>query len=669
MKGSEQVPENLFSHWKDFVTFGKGPYTGLQREIFESWQRARETGVDPYRHIIDPGAPGIGKLTDGQAELLTTIYPVMEATYAALRGSGFRVLLADVDGWIIGSIPPADAALYHSWSEKELGTNGIGTSIATGRPIQVKGPEHYCHELHEFTTSAAPIFNRKNRLVGALALIGLWSEDHSHVLSMLTKAASKTMDQLKIQEKNRQLITCNQRLTNIFNTMSDGVLIITADGTIEIVNPAVEGILGKTTDELSGTHLTDILGDKIPFTVRMLREGKPYDQIEVLIDGPHGRIHCLASAQPSHDENGNITGGIIVVQSMNKVHNLVNYFSGRRAQFTFDKIIGRSVKLLEAIAIARIASRNTSNVLLQGESGTGKEIFAQAIHNESSRAPGPFIAINCGAIPRELVGSELFGYGDGAFTGAKRGGKPGKFEVADGGTLFLDEIGDMPLEAQVVLLRVLQSKCVTRIGDSKEIPVDVRIICATNKDLLQEVEKGNFREDLYYRINVISIIIPPLRDRTEDIPLLADHCLTRLDSTGRSFTDLMGPEVRACLQRYPWPGNVRELQNILERLVLLADNERVRMADLPPEVRAFSGASDTREAGDVNNAAAPVSGFEQQPHKQGIEQMVAEEESARIITLLRQNQGNVSQTARDMGFSRVTLYRKMQRYGISRDDI
>ena len=181
MKGSEQVPENLFSHWKDFVTFGKGPYTGLQREIFESWQRARETGVDPYRHIIDPGAPGIGKLTDGQAELLTTIYPVMEATYAALRGSGFRVLLADVDGWIIGSIPPADAALYHSWSEKELGTNGIGTSIATGRPIQVKGPEHYCHELHEFTTSAAPIFNRKNRLVGALALIGLWSEDR-HVL-------------------------------------------------------------------------------------------------------------------------------------------------------------------------------------------------------------------------------------------------------------------------------------------------------------------------------------------------------------------------------------------------------------------------------------------------------------------------------------------------------
>ncbi|MGI6488093.1 MAG: sigma-54-dependent Fis family transcriptional regulator [Syntrophothermaceae bacterium] len=669
MKGSEQVPENLFSHWKDFVTFGKGPYTGLQREIFESWQRARETGVDPYRHIIDPGAPGIGKLTDGQAELLTTIYPVMEATYAALRGSGFRVLLADVDGWIIGSIPHADTALYHSWSEKELGTNGIGTSIATGRPIQVKGPEHYCHELHEFTTSATPIFNRKNRLVGALALIGLWSEDHSHVLSMLTKAASKATDELKIQEKNRQLTTCNQRLTNIFNTMSDGVLIITADGTIEIVNPAVEGILGKTTDELSGTHLTDILGDKIPFTVRMLREGKPYDQIEVLIDSPHGRIHCLASAQPSHDENGNITGGIIVVQSMNKVHNLVNYFSGRRAQFTFDKIIGRSVKLLEAIAIARIASRNTSNVLLQGESGTGKEIFAQAIHNEGSRAPGPFIAINCGAIPRELVGSELFGYGDGAFTGAKRGGKPGKFEVANGGTLFLDEIGDMPLEAQVVLLRVLQNKCVTRIGDSKEIPVDVRIICATNKDLLQEVEKGNFREDLYYRINVISIIIPPLRDRTEDIPLLADHCLIRLDSTGRSFTDLMEPEVRACLQKYPWPGNVRELQNILERLVLLAGDGRVRMADLPPEVRAFSGASDTREAGDVNNAAAPVSGFEQQPHKQGIEQMVAEEESARIITLLRQNQGNVSQTARDMGFSRVTLYRKMQRYGISRGDI
>ena len=212
---------------------------------------------------------------------------------------------------------------------------------------------------------------------------------------------------------------------------------------------------------------------------------------------------------------------------MENIHLLVNRFSGARANYTFKDIVTNSPSMEEAIHLAKMAAVSMSNVLLEGESGTGKEVFAQAIHSESQRRNGPFVAVNCGAIPRELIGSELFGYTEGAFTGARKGGKLGKFELATGGTLFLDEIGDMPLEQQVSLLRVLQEKNITRIGDSRIIPVDVRVICATNKNLWQEVEAGNFRADLYYRLNVINITIPPSGSGRK-ILFLFDYFLSKI---------------------------------------------------------------------------------------------------------------------------------------------
>ena len=220
----------------------------------------------------------------------------------------------------------------------------------------------------------------------------------------------------------------------------------------------------------------------------------------------------------------------------------------------------------ETIEVARMAARSSSNVLIEGESGTGKELFAQAIHNASKRSAGPFVAVNCGAIPRELIASELFGYSEGAFTGAKKGGNPGKFELADGGTLFLDEIGDMPLEQQVALLRVIQEKSVSRIGSNQVIPVDVRIICATNKNLLELMQTGRFRQDLYYRLNVINLRILPLRERKEDIPVLFQHFLQQMNQEGNQLSQ---QDVIEHLLSYDWPGNVRELQNVVERFVHL----------------------------------------------------------------------------------------------------
>jgi transcriptional regulator with PAS, ATPase and Fis domain len=300
-----------------------------------------------------------------------------------------------------------------------------------------------------------------------------------------------------------------------------------------------------------------------------------------------------------------------------------------------------------------------SSVLLQGESGTGKEIFAQAIHNRSERCAGPFIAVNCGAIPRELIGSELFGYAEGAFTGAKRGGKPGKFELAGGGTLFLDEIGDMPLEQQVALLRVLQERKVTRIGCDKEIPVDVRVICATNKRLLEEVEKGTFRKDLYYRLNVISITIPPLRERSEDIIALFNYFLEKLDKHCRSFA--VSLDVIEQIVRYDWPGNVRELQNVVERIVSLTEGRTVTVGNLPREIRDWqpAGTKQVSESSSADNKIAVTWKSEQRRRLQ------EENERQEILALLSDHKGNVSLTARTMGISRNTLYRKMKQYAIS----
>lgn len=299
--------------------------------------------------------------------------------------------------------------------------------------------------------------------------------------------------------------------------------------------------------------------------------------------------------------------------------------------------------------------RNDSNVLIIGESGTGKEVFAQAIHNQSSRRNGPFVAVNCGAIPRELISSELFGYVEGAFTGANRRGRPGKFELASGGTLFLDEIGDMPFEQQVALLRVLQEKKIVRIGGQNVVPVDVRIICATNKDLLKEVERGNFRQDLYYRLNVFSVSLPPLRNRQEDISLFLDYFLERWAAKDGVPRKQVEPDVVLYLQQYHWPGNIRELQNVMERMVGLCSGDIIGIDNLPPEILA-----PTPPPALVPDKPVAVTTLREKR-----KDVLAERERQEIINLLSKYGGNISRVARAMEISRNTVYRKIKQYNIN----
>jgi transcriptional regulator with PAS, ATPase and Fis domain len=337
-----------------------------------------------------------------------------------------------------------------------------------------------------------------------------------------------------------------------------------------------------------------------------------------------------------------IVGLVLILRGSSKMKKLVNSFVGPRATYTFANLIGKNSKFLSSVNLAKAAAHSISNVLLVGESGTGKEIFAHSIHNASNRKSGPFLAINCAALPRNLVESELFGYAEGAFTGAKKGGNPGKFELADGGTLFLDEIGELPLEFQAILLRVLQEKLITRIGGKKLIPVDVRIIAATNKNLEEEIKKANFRQDLYYRINVLTINIPPLRERPEDIIILANHFLNKLNLRLDKKVKHIDKEVIELFTKYHWPGNARELQNILERSLNIATSDHISTAVLPEKIISLKQEKS-------NTGLVPLEKYEKEL----------------ILTLLNENKGNRTKVAQKMGISRTSLYRKLNKYKIS----
>ncbi len=313
------------------------------------------------------------------------------------------------------------------------------------------------------------------------------------------------------------------------------------------------------------------------------------------------------------------------------------------------EVIGESEKMLEVRDQAERVGPTEGWVLITGENGSGKEVLARMIHRLSLRKDAPFVCVNCAAIPEELIESELFGYEKGAFTGAEAR-KQGRFDLADGGTIFLDEIADMSLKSQSKVLRILQEQQFERVGGTRSVKVDVRVIAATNKDLEQEMREGRFREDLYYRLNVVPIHLPPLREREEDIPLFVDHFLAEFSARSRLAAKKMDPKAMAALARYPWPGNVRELKNLIERMVILSSGDTISLSDLPP---AVSGAKTEAEGGPYQ--------FE------NLKEARAAFEREFIREKLKDNDFNVSRTAESIGMERTTLHRKIKSYGIETD--
>jgi DNA-binding NtrC family response regulator len=320
------------------------------------------------------------------------------------------------------------------------------------------------------------------------------------------------------------------------------------------------------------------------------------------------------------------------------------------------RLVGQSPAIRQIYAVVEKVANTPSTVLISGESGTGKELIARALHENSNRHAGPFIKINCAAIPKTLMESELFGYDKGAFTGAV-GAKPGRFELAHGGTLFLDEIGEIPIEMQVKLLRVLQESEFERVGGIKTIKVDVRLVTATNRDLLEEIGAGNFREDLFYRLNVVPIQIPPLRERREDIPLLADHFISKFNERLKKQIVAISPEAVEQLVAYNWPGNIRELENLMERTVLFCEGPEIRVSDLPPEI---VGVAVPASAATTEEGPRPAAGS----LKEAVRAETERVERELIQRALDATGGNVTQAARKLKISRKSLQTKMKELGL-----
>ncbi len=465
--------------------------------------------------------------------------------------------------------------------------------------------------------------------------------------------------ELRIEQQ--ALRNMHNELSNVFDTMSDGVIVLNQEGRVSQFNPAALKITGYTGEGLIGIHVVDLFSGKAPFTLKLLETGQAFYDKEILIDGKYRQIHGTATGKAIFDDSHQVVGVTIILKPIEQVHQMVNTLTGAQASFTFDSIIGEDEQLLNSIKLSMMAGSNDSNVLLQAESGTGKEIFAQAIHNYSRRRNGPFVALNCAALPRELISSELFGYAEGAFTGARRGGRPGKFEFANGGTLLLDEIGDMPLEQQATLLRAIQEKAILRVGSNTLIKVDVRIIAATNQDLLALVDQGRFRADLYYRLNVINICIPPLRERRQDISLLFHYFLEEMAPKLNKNIGQIDQALIKCLEHYDWPGNVRELQNVVERILLLAEDEDLTVDHLPIEIaRAAVGYGTVKRENEVYASASTPNLFTRNERKL----YALEQEKDQILAALNRHGGNVTRAAQELNMSRNTLYRKMKTLNI-----
>lgn len=421
-------------------------------------------------------------------------------------------------------------------------------------------------------------------------------------------------------------------LLRALDSVQEGITMIDRDGYVRYANSGAATIMGVEREELIDQKV-DKLTKGRPLLVQILEKQEAVIDIEYFLDFKGKTVQLINSGYPIMDGSGEIIGAIDIFRGMRRSLKLANTIAGYSAFFTFEQIIGKSPKLVASVKLAKAYAQNDENVLIIGDSGTGKELFAQSMHNYSERSGQPFIALNCANFPNDLIDSELFGYEEGSFTGASKKGKMGKFEAADGGTLFLDEIGEMPIHLQAKLLRVIETKNINRIGSSKSIHVDVKIIAATNRDLERSVEEGHFRKDLYYRLKVLYLDIPPLRERARDILLLAEHFLKKLSNKIRNNVIGLDEDAKQMLLEYNWPGNVRELENVIARSLVICEKDLIGT-----EVLKCAGLSNVRNSIKIKERIGA--------------------DQARQMLL--QMGGNKKKTAEALGISRPTLYKLLK---------
>ncbi len=637
--------------WEDVVIHGRSSRTAVREEILNSWLRCRRLGLDPLKKpafkVISEKM--LSDMLAANQDFIEVAQPVLKMVEISVRGTGFIVTLAERNGHVLevrGDPQVLDMAIKNFYvpgclrSTEHAGTNGIGLCLELGVPIQVTGAEHYNINHHPWTCSSAPIRNPSGELIGAATLSGPISALQKHTLALVKSASTNIESRLRERDLGEKAQRLNTMLTLIYNSLSEGIVATDKHYVITHLNRSAQKMLSRAGQPLLGKPITDIVLSREKLIAYLERfDFSETLEIGFLSDGEPRSFLCRID--PIQTESSKILGMIFTLSEKRRMIDIAKRIGGNYSKYEFKDIQGKSPIFLKQIEIAKIAAKTNSRVLIMGESGTGKELFAHSIHSHSHRSSGPFVAISCAAIPRDLIESELFGYKGGAFTGAREKGMIGKFELAHKGTLFLDEIDGLPLDLQAKLLRVLQQREIMRLGDNQTVPIDVRVIAASNADLRAKVQSGNFREDLFYRLNVMEIYLPPLRERKEDILLLTDHILHRLSHEMKIPKPAVPGPIQDALIRYHWPGNVRELENVLERALLLSQGETLLMEHLP-----------------LVRSLKPEETF---PSSLSIEQGLKEI----IETALKESGGNVSLAARRLKIARSTLYRKMKKYGLS----
>ncbi len=469
------------------------------------------------------------------------------------------------------------------------------------------------------------------------------------------------------EEVNNELEYLRRRLREweaVFENCRDGMSVVDKNGIILRSNPAMQKLYQLSAEDYVGKSVSDLVSKgifSISISEKVIASKKPVSLMQEISTGPI----CLTMGVPVFGDDGEVEMVVINSHDVTELYLLKEKLiqsqklaDGFQAQLTDlrisqlqkEDIIVRSKKMLDILDLARRLAVVDTTVLIMGESGVGKEVVARILHRANpKRSDKAFITINCGAIPYNLLEAELFGYERGAFTGASKEGKTGSFELADGGSIFLDEVGELPLDLQVKLLRVLQERNFKRVGGIKEINVDVRVIAASNKDLLELVKKGNFREDLYYRLNVVPLKISPLRERKEDIVALSRHFLQHFNEK-YGFEKILSAELIDVMERYDWPGNVRELKNIVERMVVTSKENILKAEYFPVE-----------NVTERNNDNSIINHFKGSNLKK-----ILEDTEKKVINDVLDNSRTTAIAAKRLGMSRATLARKMQRYGIKR---
>jgi transcriptional regulator of acetoin/glycerol metabolism len=644
-----QTPEDAFANpgierdvltsWEHFLS-GSGSTRRhvVRAAITESWQRCRTSAVD-YRRGQAPVPmrdERLQRLLAKRSRLVQAGASTMALARDYMLETGTVMVLTDADGIVLRLEGDTRIALRNAvekthllpgsnWSETTCGTNAIGTALQTGQSIQVHATEHFCSGIQRWTCSACVIRDPiDGAVIGAIDISGLSTSYGRQALALAISAAARIEAQLLQMELDARYQLLDQCFWTLPPSDRHHAVLFDSAGRPFKANGDMSQImrdLGAPGGHTGFPHL-----------------GSRDDQACGASRPPWIKDEWLRSVEHQGEHLGTV-----MVAPKPAASNRVSLPLARDEARAFGKIIHGTPKMHAVLEKCRRVAVTAAPVLLLGETGVGKEVFAHGIHAASPRRDRPFVVINCGSVSRELLSSELFGYVDGAFTGARRGGMAGKIEAASGGTLFLDEIGELPLELQPMLLRTLENGEISRIGEAAARKVDFRLVTATNRDLQAEVDAGRFRKDLYYRLMVVPVVIPPLRERADDIPLLVDHFVAQARARHALGHRRFAPDTLARLQGYHWPGNVRELRNLVESVMLTSYADPIEPSELPDVIRPTEG-----------------------PCGQGLS-LAESSERDLISRTLRSCNGNVTATASALGFAKSTVYAKLHRYDIRFD--